>query len=72
VDVRAQVDLRVDAPFLLNLVLVVDAAPLIAGDAEFDEIEATLRRCLTAASEQLIPAVPTSRGDEEQPGEQWA
>src|SRR4051795_839844 len=46
--------------------------PLIAGDAEFDEIEATLRRCLTAASEQLVPTVPTSRGDEEQPGEQWA
>jgi adenosylmethionine-8-amino-7-oxononanoate aminotransferase len=46
--------------------------PLIAGEAEFDEIEAILRRCLTAASEQLVPAVPTSRGDEEQAGEQWA
>src|SRR5206468_2793672 len=36
VNVRAQIDLRVDALFLLNLVLVVDAAPLIAGDAATD------------------------------------
>src|SRR3569832_1343652 len=36
VNVRAQVDLRVDALFLQNLVLVVDAAPLIAGDAAAD------------------------------------
>jgi adenosylmethionine-8-amino-7-oxononanoate aminotransferase len=46
--------------------------PLIAGDTEFDEIEAILRRCLTAASEQLVGASATSRADETEPGEQWA
>jgi hypothetical protein len=46
--------------------------PLIAGDAEFDEIEAILRRCLTAASKQLAGTEATSRADAEQPGEQWS
>jgi adenosylmethionine-8-amino-7-oxononanoate aminotransferase len=46
--------------------------PLIAGDAEFDEIEAILRRCLTAASEQLAGTAARSRADAEQPGEQWS
>jgi adenosylmethionine-8-amino-7-oxononanoate aminotransferase len=46
--------------------------PLIAGEAEFDEIEAILRRCLTAASQQLAGTAATSHADEEQAGEQWA
>jgi adenosylmethionine-8-amino-7-oxononanoate aminotransferase len=46
--------------------------PLIAGDAEFDEIEAILRRCLTAASKHLAGTAATSHADAEQPGEQWS
>jgi adenosylmethionine-8-amino-7-oxononanoate aminotransferase len=46
--------------------------PLIAGDNEFDEIEATLRRCLAAASEHLVGTAATSRADEQEPGEQWS
>ncbi len=46
--------------------------PLVAGDAEFDEIEAILRRCLTAASQQLAGTAARSHADEEQPGEQWS
>jgi adenosylmethionine-8-amino-7-oxononanoate aminotransferase len=46
--------------------------PLIAGDAELDEIEAILRRCLTAASDQLAGTAATSHADEEQAGEQWS
>jgi hypothetical protein len=46
--------------------------PLIAGETEFDEIEAILRRCLTAASKQLAGTAATSRADAEQPGEQWS
>ena len=46
--------------------------PLIAGDTEFDEIEAILRRCLTAASEQLAGTAARSHADEEQAGEQWS
>ena len=37
-----------------------------------EEIEAVLRRCLTAASEHLAGTAATSRADEEQPGEQWS
>jgi adenosylmethionine-8-amino-7-oxononanoate aminotransferase len=46
--------------------------PLVAGDAELDEIEAILRRCLTAASEHLVGTQARSRADAEQPGEQWS
>jgi adenosylmethionine-8-amino-7-oxononanoate aminotransferase len=46
--------------------------PLVAGDREFDEIEAILRRCLSAASEHLAGTVARSHGDAEQPGEQWS
>jgi adenosylmethionine-8-amino-7-oxononanoate aminotransferase len=46
--------------------------PLVAGEAEFDEIEAILRRCLTAASQQLAGTAARSHADEEQPGEQWS
>jgi adenosylmethionine-8-amino-7-oxononanoate aminotransferase len=46
--------------------------PLIAGDAEFDQIEAVLRRCLTAASKQLPGTAAKSHADAEQPGEQWS
>ena len=46
--------------------------PLVAGESQFDEIEAILRRCLTAASEQLAGTAATSHADEEQPGEQWS
>ena len=46
--------------------------PLIAGDDEFDEIEAILRRCLTEASGKLTSVHATSRADEQAPGEQWS
>jgi adenosylmethionine-8-amino-7-oxononanoate aminotransferase len=46
--------------------------PLVAGDAELDRIEDVLRRCLTAASTQLIGTAARTRADAEQAGEQWS
>ena len=46
--------------------------PLVAGEDEFDQIEAILRRCLAAASDQLAGTAATSHADEEQAGEQWS
>ena len=46
--------------------------PLIAGEQQFDEIEATLRTCLTEASKHLPRVHPTDRADRREGGTQWS
>ncbi len=46
--------------------------PLIAGEQEFDEIESTLRTCLTEASKHLPRVHPTDRADRREGGSEWS